>query len=85
LGSANTLQRSWQQLASLLGKTCSQRKLTRKVSGPRARFNDRLELPGWPGKDGTALTLRYVWHLWKREFEEVSVCTGVASLGGAHW
>jgi hypothetical protein len=41
----------------LLGKHHSQRKLTRKVSCPRARFNDRLELTGWLGKDGVALTL----------------------------
>jgi hypothetical protein len=25
----------------------------RKVSSPRAKFNGRLELPGWPGEDGT--------------------------------
>jgi hypothetical protein len=44
----------------------------RKVSHPRARFNDRLELSGWPGKDGTALTLDWAWILQKRELEEVS-------------
>jgi hypothetical protein len=35
----------------------NKRKLTRKVSRPRTRFNDRLKLPGWPGKDGTAAIL----------------------------
>jgi hypothetical protein len=29
----------------------------KKVSRPRARFSGRLELPGWLGKDGAALTL----------------------------
>jgi hypothetical protein len=28
--------------------------LTRKVSLPRAKFNGRLEPPGWPGKDSAA-------------------------------
>jgi hypothetical protein len=28
----------------------------RKVSHPRARFNDRLQLSGWLGKDGAAQT-----------------------------
>jgi hypothetical protein len=41
----------------LLGKMLLTKKLTRKVSCPRARFNGKLKLPGWPGKDGTALTL----------------------------
>jgi hypothetical protein len=29
----------------------------RKVSHPRARFNERLELSSWLGKDDAALTL----------------------------
>jgi hypothetical protein len=41
----------------LLGKCHSQRKLTRKVPHQSARFNGRLKLPGWLGKNGTALTL----------------------------
>jgi hypothetical protein len=44
-------------------KCHSQRKLTRKVSRPRARFNGRLKLLGWLGKDGTALTRGWVWLL----------------------
>jgi hypothetical protein len=39
----------------MLGKT--QRKLMRKVSRPKARFNDRLELSSWLRKGGAALTL----------------------------
>jgi hypothetical protein len=34
-------------------KCCSQRKLMRKVSHPRAKFNGRLEPSGWPGNDGS--------------------------------
>jgi hypothetical protein len=30
----------------MLEKHCSQRKLSKKVSNPRARFNGRLELSG---------------------------------------
>jgi hypothetical protein len=41
---------------SVRKKCHSQRKLTRKVSLPRARFNGRLELPGWPGKNGAVQT-----------------------------
>jgi hypothetical protein len=33
------------------------KKLMRKISCPRARFNSRLELSGWLRKEGTALTL----------------------------
>jgi hypothetical protein len=32
----------------------------RKVSHPRAKFNGRLELPDWWGKDGAAI-LGQVW------------------------
>jgi hypothetical protein len=35
---------------SMLGKTALTRKLRRKVSHPRAKFNGRPKLPGWPGK-----------------------------------
>jgi hypothetical protein len=41
----------------LLRKMLLSKKSMRKVSCPRARFNDKLELSGWPGKDGTELTL----------------------------
>jgi hypothetical protein len=60
----------------------------RKVSHPRARFNGRLKLPGWLGKDGTAQTLGQAWLLQKREVEEVSACAVVSGRGGAvleHW
>jgi hypothetical protein len=43
-------------IRNLLGKMQLTKKLTRKISCPRARFNGRLQLPGWPGKDGAALT-----------------------------
>jgi hypothetical protein len=35
----------------------------RKVSHPRAKFNGRLELPGWLGKYGAAQTLGKAWLL----------------------
>jgi hypothetical protein len=41
----------------MLGKTPLSKKAHKKVSHPKARFNDRLELPGWPGKGGPVLTL----------------------------
>jgi hypothetical protein len=43
-------------------KCRSQRKLT-EVSRPRAKFNGRLKLPGWPGKYGAAQFLGQVWLL----------------------
>jgi hypothetical protein len=50
-----TQSKSWHQNVRKIDLW--QRKLRRKISPPRARFNDRLELPSWPGKDGAALTL----------------------------
>jgi hypothetical protein len=41
----------------MLGKMPLAKKLMRKISCPRARFNSRLELSGWLRKEGTALTL----------------------------
>jgi hypothetical protein len=46
----------------------------RKVSHPRAKFNGRLETPGWPRKEGAAQTLGQAWLLQKGEVEEVSTC-----------
>jgi hypothetical protein len=57
----------------------------RKVSHPRARFNGRLKLPDWLGKDGTAQTLGQAWLLQKREVEEVSTCVGVSVGLGLSW
>jgi hypothetical protein len=37
-------------------KNAAHKETSRKVSCPRAKFNGRLEPPGWPGKDGTAQT-----------------------------
>jgi hypothetical protein len=59
------------------------KKLMRKVSRPRAKFNGRLELPGWPGKDGIAQTLGESWLLLKGEVKEVSACGVVSGRGGA--
>jgi hypothetical protein len=47
----------------MLGKMLLTKKVTRKVSRPAAKFNGRLESPGWPGKDGTAQTLGQAWLL----------------------
>jgi hypothetical protein len=47
----------------MLGKMLLIGKLTRKVSRPRARFNGKLEPPGWLGKDGTAVILGQAWLL----------------------
>jgi hypothetical protein len=55
----------------------------RKVSRPRAKFNGRPKLPGWPGKDGAAQTLGQVWLLYKGEVMEVSVCMVVSGRGEA--
>jgi hypothetical protein len=55
----------------------------RKLSHPKARFNGRPKLPGWPRKDVTAQTLGQVWLLEKREVKEVNACTGVSGRGKA--
>jgi hypothetical protein len=47
-------------MSPLLRKMPLTKKLMRKVSHPRTKFNGRLELPGWPGKDGAAQTLGQV-------------------------
>jgi hypothetical protein len=35
----------------------------RKIAHPRAEFNVRLKLPGWPGEDGVAEILGQAWLL----------------------
>jgi hypothetical protein len=47
----------------MLGKMSFTKKAHEKISCPRAEFNGRLKLPGWPGKDGTAQILGQAWLL----------------------
>jgi hypothetical protein len=47
----------------LLGKMPLAKKAQEKSLSPRARFNSRLEQPGWPGEGGAALTLGQAWLL----------------------
>jgi hypothetical protein len=44
----------------MLGKMLFTKKAHEKFSRPRAKFNGRPKLPGWPGKDGAAVILGHL-------------------------
>jgi hypothetical protein len=51
----HTWSESWHQ--NVRKNAAFKESLQIKVSRPRTKFNGRLKLPGWLGKDGTVLTL----------------------------
>jgi hypothetical protein len=50
-------------MPKVLGKMPLTKKAHEKSLTPRAKFNGRLEPPGWLGKDGAAQILGQVWLL----------------------